>query len=112
MSTANKATPPHTLPTLHSHARDWRALRAFVQDAHADAMHHRAALDGARPELTLMLSRRYLPTHLLPAQEVQHQLQALSRELRRQGVFHAIHMVVVGNAEPASHELSITLSRI
>jgi hypothetical protein len=111
-TTANKAAPVQTLSPLHSQARDWPALRAFVQDALADAMHHHAAMVGARPELTLMLSRRFLPTHLLPAQEVQHQLQAMSRELRRQGVFHAVHMVVIGNVEPASHELRITLSQI
>lgn len=112
MHTAHPTTLPLTLPPLHSRARDWRSLRAFIQDSLADAMHHQAALQGARPELTLMLSRRYLPTHLLPQQEVQHQLQAISNQLRHQGVFHAIHMVVVGNAEPASHELSITLSQI
>lgn len=101
---------PIELPTRHSYACDWRALRGFVFDTLADAMHHPAVLAGAQPKMTLMLSRRFLPTHLLPAQEVQRHLETLSRELRRQGVFHVdIHTVVAGNAEPPSHELSVTL---
>lgn len=101
---------PIALVTRRSQASNWPALRAFVRDALADAMHHSAALEGARPDLSLLLSRRHLPTHLWPQQEVQRQVQALSAQLCRQGVFHAINMVVAGNAEPASHELRITLS--
>ena len=96
---------------LYCRARNWQSLRAFVLDALADAMHQRAALNGAQPHLSLMLSRRCLPTQRLPAQEVQRQLHGLSQELRWRGALHAIHMVVIGDAEPARHELSIRLSQ-
>jgi hypothetical protein len=94
-----------TLLTQHSHAKHWRDLRAFVRDALADAMHHRASLGGAQPELCLLLSRNHLPTNL----EAQHQLEAMSDELRHLGVPHAVHQVVAGDDEPATHQLRITM---
>lgn len=110
VSPLNRPThQPIELVTRQSQASNWPELRAFVRDALGDAMHHSAALQGARPDLSLLLSRRHLPTHLWPQQEVQRQVEALSAHLCRQGVFHAINMVVAGNAEPASHELRITL---
>ena len=106
----NTTTPvaPHALPPLYSRARRWQALRGFVLDALADAMHHRAAMQGARLcSMNLLLSRRHLDA--ADAREGRRQLDLLSGELRRLGVPHAIHCVVPGDAEPTQHQLHITL---
>ena len=104
--------PPqaHILPLQYSQARRWQELRAFVFDALADAMHHRAALRGARLcSMNLLLSGSRLGG--FHPREVQRQLEALSDELRHLGVPHAIHQVVPGDTEPDRHELRITLQR-
>ena len=106
--THNAAT--HTLPLQYSQARRWHELRAFVHDALADAMHHQAVLHGARlRDLSLLVSGRHLSAVNRP--EAQRQLEILSGELRLLGVPHAIHRVVPGDAEPARHQLRITLHR-
>ena len=101
-------TATHTLPLQYSHARRWHELRAFVHDALADAMHHHAALYGARlHSLNLLLSGRHLGG--ANPREMQRQLEILSGELRELGVPHAIHRVLPGDAEPDHHRLRITL---
>lgn len=104
------AAATHILPLQYSHASRWHELRAFVYDALADAMHHHAALRGARlRSLNLLLSGHYLgDTNPL---ESQRQLEILSGELRQLGVPHAIHRVVPGDAEPDRHQLRITLQQ-
>ena len=98
------------LPLSYSRARRWHELRAFVHDALADAMHHEAALQGARPRsVSLLISRRHLSGINPP--EAQRQLELLSGELRRVGVPHSFHRVVPGDAEPDQHQLRITLQR-
>lgn len=98
----------HTLPLQYSYARRWHELRAFVHDALADAMHHRAALCGARlHSLNLLLSGRHLSGD--NPREMQRQLEILSGELRELGVPHAIHRVLPGDTEPDRHRLRITL---
>lgn len=99
-----------TLPTQHSEAKTWPELRAFVQDALADAMHHPAALRGAQPQFELLISRRHLPPRLLwPEKRLRAALQAFSETLGRQGVRNDIFQVVIGNPEPARHELRVWL---
>ena len=96
------------LPMVYSSARRWDALRRFVLDALADAVHHRAAMGGAQPRsLSLLVSRRHLGNSNGP--EMQRQLEALSAELRRLHLPHSIHQVVPGDAEPEQHQLRITL---
>jgi hypothetical protein len=100
----------HILPVSYSRARHWHELRGFVHDALADAMHHEAALQGARPRsMSLLISRRHL-SGVNPS-ETQCQLDILSGELRLAGVPHAIHCVVPGDTEPDQHQLRITLQR-
>ena len=107
-STANQQLPAHVLPLQLSQARRWNELRAFVFDALADAMHHRAVLHGARlKSMHLLLSGSRLSGFSVA--EVQRQLDALSDELRQLGVPHAIHQVLPGDAEPEQHQLRITL---
>lgn len=96
------------LPTFFSHANRWCALRAFVHDQLADACHHPLALQGARPTLRLLVSRRHLQASL---DDTQQQLDILSSELVRMAVRHTICQVVTGDPEPASHQLWITLQR-
>ena len=99
-----------TLPLQYSQARRWHDLRAFVYDALADAMHHHAALHGARlRDLSLLVSGRHLS--VANPHEAQQQLEILSGELRLLGVPHAIHRVVPGDLEPDRHQLRITLQR-
>ena len=103
-----QALAPHALPPLYSRARRWNALRGFVLDAVADAMHHQAAMHGARLcNMNLLLSRHHLDANHPP--EGRRQLDLLSGELRRLGIAHAIHCVVPGDAEPEQHQLRITL---
>ena len=100
----------HVLPLQYSPARRWHELRAFVFDALADAMHHRAALHGARlGSMHLLLSGRHLGG--FTTADVQRQLDVLSDELRQLGVPHAIHQVLPGDTEPEQHQLRITLQR-
>lgn len=102
--------PTLVLPLQYSPARRWHELRAFVFDALADAMHHRAALHGARlGSMQLLLSGSRLGGST--DADVQRQLDVLSDELRQLGVPHAIHQVLPGDAEPAQHQLRITLQQ-
>jgi hypothetical protein len=106
----SQANAEHSLPVCYSRARQWHELRGFVHDALADAMHHEAALLGARPRsMSLLISRRHLGDG--NPSEARRQLDILSGELRLAGVPHAIHCVVPGDAEPAEHQLRITLQR-
>ncbi len=109
-TTPAPAAATYTLPLLYSRASRWPALRAFIYDALADAMHHEAALQGARlRNLNLLVSGRHLGADDL--HEVQVQLETLSSELRELGVPHAIHRVLPGDSEPQQHQLRITLQR-
>jgi len=106
MEADHPPTSPLAVYPHYSHADRWADLRAFVHDALADAMHSKAALQGAQTSLSLLVSGRHLPTK---PDELQRQLETLSVELRRLGVPHAIHKVVPGDPEPANHQLRISL---
>lgn len=95
----------NTALIVHSHARTWPELRRFLQENLTDALHLPAALRGAQPRLELRLSR-----HLLPdTPEGTAVLDALSNELFRQGVRHAVNVTPPGEPEPATHRLRIHL---
>ena len=82
-------------------------MRAFVYDYLADSLHQMVALEGARPCVNLLVSRRCLPDvdHI----QLERELERLSIELRRMEVQHAFHTVVPGDIEPLNHQLQITL---
>jgi hypothetical protein len=110
MTGPTETAATHVLPLQYSSARQWGELRAFVHDALADAMHHEAVLQGARPRsLSLLVSGRRLGG--VHPREEQRQLEILSGELRLAGVPHAIHRVLPGDVEPDRHQLRITLRR-
>jgi hypothetical protein len=94
-------------PMQYSHARSWKLVRTFVYDCLADSLHQMAALEGAKPCVNLLISRRCLPSvdHI----QFERELERLSIELRRMEVQHAFHTVVPGDVEPFNHQLRITL---
>ncbi|ARV18590.1 hypothetical protein AEP_01646 [Curvibacter sp. AEP1-3] len=96
------------LPVLCSRARSWDALFAFVNDGVVDALHHTAALRGARPHASLLISRAYLPTHLLTPHELDNRVRALCAALTPFGMSGSIDQVPAGNLEPPYHTLLIS----
>lgn len=95
----------------HSASKDWRGVIDFVHDTIADVMHHRAVLAGATPQLTLLLSRPLLMSAVLTESALLRHARALSDDLARRGVHHAIDLVARGNTEPTRHAIRIRLSQ-
>ncbi len=89
-----------------SSARRWGDLAGSIQDALFDAQHCSAGLQGAKPKLSVLLSRNLLnldgPPNLAAMQRLCHQLE-------QQGVAHSFHCAAPGSPEPTIHRVQITL---
>lgn len=94
----------------HNKSRRWSVLAAFVRDAVTDALHHPACRSGAKPVMSLLVSRRWLnPETEAERTAARTALASLDHTLREWGVTYAIHQVIRGEPEPASHELRVSL---
>ena len=92
--------------TLRSQATSWRDLASYIQDALFNAQHGSAGLRGAKPKLTVLLSRSLLNAEGSISAEA---MEGFCTELRRQGVAHGFHCVAQGSLEPTTHLVQITL---
>ena len=94
----------------HNKARRWSGLAAFVRDTVTDALHHPACRNGATPVMSLLVSRRWLNPESEAARiAARTALASLDHTLREWGVTYAIHQVIRGEPEPATHELRVTV---
>jgi len=111
MDTAPTPTTLIQLPVLCSQAACWADLMDFVNDAAVDAMHHAAALHGAKLHVGLLISRAHLATHTLPPRALDRRIQTLCAALRHYGMSGTVDQVPWGNREPLFHELRISFLR-
>ena len=92
--------------TLLSEAQRWRELAGCIQDALFDAQHSSAGLNGAKPKVSVLLSRTLLS---LAGSGNSAAMREFCSELRQQGVGHSFHCVAHGSPEPSAHLVQITL---
>lgn len=102
---------PIQLPVLRSQAMCWADLMDFVNDAAVDALHHPAALQGAKPHMGLLISRVHLATHRLAPRALDRRIDTLCAALRHYGMSGTVDQVPWGNREPLFHELRISFLR-
>lgn len=88
--------------THYCEARRWRQLGAFLDEVLADAVHTPVCLQGAQPELIVLLSR-----HLLQPEAVA--LARISARLEQSRVPHSFSYVIAGAPEPGAHKVLIQL---
>ena len=92
--------------TLASSARRWGDLAGSIQDALFDAQHGAAGLQGAKPKLSVLLSRNLLS---LDGPRNRVAIKKLCDRLEQQGVAHSFHCAAPGSPEPAAHRVQIAL---
>jgi len=96
----------HSTIVLQSSARYWRNLANDIQDAVFDAQHSSAGL-GARPSLSVLLSRDLLDIEVSGSRA---SFERLCVQLVRMQISHSFHYTAPGLPEPTSHRIKINLT--